>query len=171
MTPATLLSAARADGVDLTLTAAGAIKAAGRQAAVARWLPEIRQHKPELLRLLAANDTEAAPARRWWVALPDGRTLEVDILPPATRAEVLATYPGATVEPATEGDEEPETEAQPLPAPDNPVHCGSCTHFERIDWHPRLGHCARGEPEAPAGLWDTDRRMCAPFTLPTGANP
>lgn len=39
------------------------------------------------------------------------------------------------------------------------IHCGDCIHFERID-HPHLGHCAKGEPEAIAGLWDTDRRHC-----------
>jgi hypothetical protein len=41
----------------------------------------------------------------------------------------------------------------------HPNTCGECAHFERID-HPHLGHCAKGEPEAIAGLWDTDRRYC-----------
>ncbi len=44
----------------------------------------------------------------------------------------------------------------------HPVICGDCIHFERID-HPHLGHCAKGEPEAIAGLWDTDRRYCERF--------
>ncbi len=43
------------------------------------------------------------------------------------------------------------------------VTCGNCTHFERID-HPNLGHCAKGEPEAYAGLWDTDRRYCEMYS-------
>jgi hypothetical protein len=47
----------------------------------------------------------------------------------------------------------------------HPATCGGCIHFERTD-HPHLGHCAKGEPEAIAGLWDTDRRHCARF-LPT----
>ncbi|WP_125179967.1 hypothetical protein [Thiohalobacter thiocyanaticus] len=42
------------------------------------------------------------------------------------------------------------------------IHCGDCIHFERID-HPHLGHCAKNEPEAIAGLWDTDRRYCEHF--------
>lgn len=42
------------------------------------------------------------------------------------------------------------------------VRCGECQHFRRID-HPNLGHCASGEPEAIAGLWDTDRRWCESF--------
>ena len=46
----------------------------------------------------------------------------------------------------------------PIPRPD-PVKCGDCIHFDRID-HPHLGHCAKGEPEVAAGLWDTERRYC-----------
>ena len=48
------------------------------------------------------------------------------------------------------------------PEPDYTATCGACRHFQRID-HPNLGHCAQGEPEAPAGLWDTDRRWCRSF--------
>jgi hypothetical protein len=47
---------------------------------------------------------------------------------------------------------------RPIPRP--LVTCGTCRHFRRID-HPHLGHCAEGEPEAIAGLWDTDRRGCS----------
>ncbi len=47
----------------------------------------------------------------------------------------------------------------PIPRP-HPVTCGNCLHFRRTD-HAHLGHCARGQPGAPAGLWDTDRRACA----------
>lgn len=50
----------------------------------------------------------------------------------------------------------------PPPEPDYTATCGACKHFQRID-HPNLGHCAQGEPEAPAGLWDTDRRWCQSF--------
>jgi hypothetical protein len=46
----------------------------------------------------------------------------------------------------------------PIPRPHS-VCCSGCSHFQRID-HPNLGHCAKGEPEAIAGLWDTDRRYC-----------
>ena len=47
---------------------------------------------------------------------------------------------------------------RPIPRP-QPVHCGDCRHFRRTD-HPHLGHCAKGEPEAVAGLWDEDQRCC-----------
>lgn len=50
---------------------------------------------------------------------------------------------------------------RPIPRP-HPVHCGDCVHFERAG-HPHLGHCAKGEPEAIAGLWDTDHRSCERF--------
>lgn len=47
---------------------------------------------------------------------------------------------------------------RPIPRPCS-IRCGDCIHFERID-HPHLGHCAKGKPEAIAGIWDTDRRYC-----------
>ena len=50
---------------------------------------------------------------------------------------------------------------KPIPRPCS-VRCGDCIHFERIA-HPHLGHCAKSEPEAIAGLWDTDRRYCERF--------
>ena len=50
---------------------------------------------------------------------------------------------------------------RPIPRPKT-VRCGNCVHFERID-HPHLGHCLRGEPEAPAGLWDSDGRHCGRY--------
>lgn len=53
---------------------------------------------------------------------------------------------------------------RPIPRPQS-VCCADCTHFNRID-HPNLGHCAKGEPEAIAGLWDTGRRHCT-WYLPT----
>lgn len=50
---------------------------------------------------------------------------------------------------------------RPIPRPQS-VRCGECIHFQRTD-HRYLGHCAKGEPEAIAGLWDTDRRYCERF--------
>jgi len=55
------------------------------------------------------------------------------------------------------------TAGRPIPRPQS-VNCGECSHFERTD-HPHLGHCAKGEPEAIAGLWDTDRRWCESYVL------
>ncbi len=47
---------------------------------------------------------------------------------------------------------------RPIPRP-HAVRCQDCAHFRRTD-HPHLGHCAKDEPEAIAGLWDIDRRYC-----------
>ena len=52
----------------------------------------------------------------------------------------------------------------PPPEPDYTATCGACRHFQRID-HPNLGHCAQGEPEAIAGLWDTTRRRCMKYEV------
>ena len=57
------------------------------------------------------------------------------------------------------------TAGKPIPRPTS-VRCGDCIQFERYD-HPNLGHCAKGEPENLAGLWDSDLRTCRYWT-PTG---
>ena len=58
---------------------------------------------------------------------------------------------------------------KPIPRPYS-VQCCDCIHFERID-HQHLGHCAKGEPEDVAGLWDTDRQYCGRFSpKPTKVN-
>lgn len=58
---------------------------------------------------------------------------------------------------------EQASQVPPKPELDYTASCGACRHFQRIN-HPSLGHCAKGEPEAPAGLWGTDRRWCVLFT-------
>lgn len=42
------------------------------------------------------------------------------------------------------------------------VTCGSCAYFQSTV-HPFLGLCAKGEPEAPAGLVDTEHRYCTQY--------
>ena len=49
----------------------------------------------------------------------------------------------------------------PIPRP-CAIACADCKHFKRID-HPNLGHCLKGEPEAVAGLWDTDQHHCESY--------
>jgi len=57
MTAAAIIKQARAEGVELRLSTSGKVKASGDQDAVSRWIPIIREHKPEILRALqAAND-------------------------------------------------------------------------------------------------------------------
>ena len=52
MTPAAIIKRAMADGVNLALSPAGTIKATGEGAAVNRWLPVIREHKPGIVTAL-----------------------------------------------------------------------------------------------------------------------
>lgn len=52
MNPLFIVEKAAADGVTLSLSATGTIKAAGDSAAVARWLAAIREQKAEISRVL-----------------------------------------------------------------------------------------------------------------------
>ena len=53
-------------------------------------------------------------------------------------------------------------DAPGLIATNKSITCHDCIHFERTD-HSRLGHCAKGEPEAIAGLWDSSPRHCEKY--------
>src|SRR5215212_3859646 len=72
MMAATVLSRVAADGVTLTLTPTGTIKARGTEAAVKRWLPVIRENKAKLLEAL--NDNQSRELDQ--VADPDWRPAE-----------------------------------------------------------------------------------------------
>jgi hypothetical protein len=54
------------------------------------------------------------------------------------------------------------SEEVPKPERCRAMYCRDCSHFDRTD-HPHLGHCVKGEPEAIAGLWDTDQRYCKQY--------
>ena len=55
MTPASILNQSAADGVILSLSASGTLKANGNQEYVDKWLPLIRDHKPALVALLSST--------------------------------------------------------------------------------------------------------------------
>lgn len=99
--------------------------------------------------LLAEEET----AIRAWLA-------HIEETDPATIADVLARCQSDAQ--ARAYCLEQAKKVPPPPEPDYMATCGACEHFQRID-HPNLGHCAQGEPEAIAGLWDTDRRWCQSF--------
>lgn len=65
MSPRELIAGAAADGVTLSLSPQGTIKAAGDAAAVERWAPAIRAHKMELIAALADSDKAWMELRRW----------------------------------------------------------------------------------------------------------
>ena len=66
MNPATIIQELQVDGVSLTLSPSGTIKATGDGAAVNRWLTVIREHKAEIIDVLkvGAGDTAAEPFDR-----------------------------------------------------------------------------------------------------------
>ena len=99
--------------------------------------------------LLAEEET----AIRAWLA-------HIEETDPATIADVLARCQNNAQ--ARAFCLEQARQIPPPPEPDYTATCGACRHFQRID-HPNLGHCAQGESEAPAGLWDTDRRWCMKY--------
>ena len=99
--------------------------------------------------LLAEEET----AIRAWLAHieeTDSVTIADVLAKCAAKPDARAFYP------------EQARQIPPSPEPDYTATCGACRHFQRID-HPNLGHCVKGEPEAPAGLWDTDRRWCMKY--------
>lgn len=109
MNPTTIMTQAMADGVTLSLSATGSIKAAGDSAAVNRWLPVIREHKAGIIDVLkvGANDIATA-SRAWSIRYLDGDPLQVICVPDMTHATILAAYSGAVaVEPFLPNVREP----------------------------------------------------------------
>lgn len=107
MTPATIIQEAKSEGVKITLSASGSIKAIGDQSAVSRWLPIIKESKPAIIAMLsdAANDS---PSWGWRVRYSDTELLEIYTTPTATHSEVLRDFPGAlSAEPFTRSLKQP----------------------------------------------------------------
>ncbi len=118
MTPATIIREAQAEGVRLTLSPTGTIKATGDGATVNRWLTVIREHKAEIVDVLKVGTDDTATRSIGWVhTFPDGGKVEVCLPLPATRNEVLQ-----------------ETQAQNalpiehLPLPAQIASCTICQH-------------------------------------------
>lgn len=86
---AELLDRIRADGLLVALDPPDTIIVKGDPETRRRWLPEIREHKPELLRLLSR------PSWRWLVTHPDGTVADHTTTPHATEPEMRAAYPDA----------------------------------------------------------------------------
>lgn len=176
MTPAEIITRVMADGVNLSLSPFDTIKATGKVAAVNRWLPRIREEKTGILTALrqavinvinigsdetaiAQLSTDYESAIRTWLAY-------IEETNPDTITEVLnkcRSNPDALRYFLQRAEEVPETVTT-----NKRIICGVCIHFERTD-HPHLGHCAKGEPEAIAGLWDTNHRYCERY-LATSEN-
>jgi hypothetical protein len=59
MTPEAILKGIRNDGITLTLSPSGAIKAAGSAAAVSRWQTTIREHREQIIAVLEVQTIRA----------------------------------------------------------------------------------------------------------------
>jgi hypothetical protein len=113
MTADEIMRCAAGDGVALTVTPAGTIKARGPNEAVRRWLDPVRAHKAELLALLADREffeeraailefdaglprpeAEACALEEWRVKLSNGAEARLIQQPGVTLAELRARYPG-----------------------------------------------------------------------------
>ena len=77
MTAAAIVQRASEEGLNLTLTPAGNIKAVGEGQAVARWLATLRKHKSEIINLLRVRSRDRLANSQWstgdWLALYDER--------------------------------------------------------------------------------------------------
>lgn len=105
MTPSFIIREALSEGVNLTLSPSGTIKATGQPAEVNRWLPLIREHKAGIVAALqeAANPPEpvfdqARPAdeqaiRRWLVSISErDPAIIVDVLTQCRHDEEVRAY-------------------------------------------------------------------------------
>lgn len=131
MTPLTIIRAAQAEGVRLTLSPAGTIKATGDGAAVNRWLETIREHRAEIIDVLKAD---SATSWGWLLHFADRDPLEVYCNPDANHAGILDRYPHALAgAPISERITPTDTEAvawSMLTTPeDDRRTCGHCANL------------------------------------------
>jgi len=63
MTAAGIIQAAKAEGLIVTLSPGGSIKAIGEQSAVNRWRPTLKEHKAEIINLLTRQPGGMQPTR------------------------------------------------------------------------------------------------------------
>jgi hypothetical protein len=63
MTPAKIINQSAADGVIISLSVAGKVKATGIQEHVDKWLPTIREYKMSLIAFLSDAETDASENR------------------------------------------------------------------------------------------------------------
>ena len=90
MTPTTIVREARAEGVRLTLSTFGAIKASGDSAAVNRWVAVIRERKAEIVDALEVSPGDTQIVSSWWlIRYPDRYPVETAFDPAVTHAELL----------------------------------------------------------------------------------
>lgn len=92
MTPTAIINEAMADGVSLTISPTGTIKATGNGAAVNQWLPKIREHKAGIVAALkvGTGDTVATSTNADEEAAISAWLAMIEETDPATISEVMS---------------------------------------------------------------------------------
>ena len=141
MTPAAILNATKAEGVNLALSGTGTIKATGDGVVVNRWLPLIREQKAGIIAALqeAANDSTTHGQYEAAREAFEERAAIIEFDGGLSRAEAerLATESLGVMPPSNQPAEQVALPKQ-RPAPGQA--CQDCQHFAR----PGLsdGYCA-----------------------------
>lgn len=115
MNPATIIREALTEGVTISLSTTGKIKAVGNEISVIRWLPVIRENKISIATLLlAANDpaptrlhgTDVSAIRAWLASIGETNPATIlEILDKcAGNPDVLAYYMSRAAENLQESD-------------------------------------------------------------------
>jgi hypothetical protein len=143
MSPATLIREAQSDGVMLSLSLAGNIKASGDRAAVNRWITVIRERRAEIVEALQVGAGDTPTASRWWLIHYTSRApQDVIFYPPVTSDEILATHREAIrAEPVRRdqrGDSDPQADSVSLKWAElvgehDPVAIGAFVRAVRFD--------------------------------------
>jgi len=117
---------------------------------------ELKRHKPKILEALSqppANDNapDLSAVERWLDQIGETNPKErARVMEAAKQDPVLHSWLMRDVAPIATS----AIERRP-----RHVQCSDCRHF-RPNGHLNMGHCAAGEPEAPAGLVGSDLRAC-----------
>ncbi len=92
MTPETIIRQSAADGVLIKLSPDGALKATGKQEHVDKWLPVIRDHKPEIIKTLSEAMTadEENSILKWLMRIEETDPAIIEYVLNKCRADVDA---------------------------------------------------------------------------------
>jgi hypothetical protein len=90
MSPAEVIERAEDDGVVLSLSAAGTVKASGDSSSLARWAPTLRAHKSAIAAALIRAQAETDKILKWLASIGETDPEQVSAVVDACRADPLA---------------------------------------------------------------------------------
>ena len=163
MTPNEVINECQKSGVILSMDAKGGLAYRGPKDATTRLLPTIKQHKPELLALLAGRmQKKPEPAEIWVIAFtPLGEPITVKARDAGHAEQIRRVNPAPDTQGARDHPtaEEPTTHAAM-------VRCCACLHALTTA-HPVLVDCGRQQPApgscGPFRWWGNDFHVCNEF--------